>query len=194
MTVANETRNEEQQVGFNLAVRYANESVLLRDALDIDADATIAIHALAQGAPDSGHILNTEGVRVHFLLNDDGSGHMVDWEKPILGEVAQDIAYFLSPTTTIWDTEFVFSESERTLFLDEYWKCVGDRFPKGSFDERFLLYMMTNCLRGITWSANAMVDYADPDHPLKNERTRKKLGHYLDLRFLEYVGRTFFAR
>lgn len=175
--------------------RYRDSSLADESALAIiDAMFARADEALesACGAPDSGHILNTEGVRMHFLLSDDGGGYMVDWEKPILGEVAQDIAYFLSPTTTIWDTEFVFSPDERARFLADYWKHVDDRFPKGSFDERFPLYVMTNCLRGMTWSANAMVDYADPDHPLKNERTRKKLGQYVDHRFLDYVARTFF--
>lgn len=55
-------------------------------------------------------MLNTEAVSDHFLIPEDApdDGHMVDWEKPVVGEVAQDVAYFLAPTTTIWSTDFVF--------------------------------------------------------------------------------------
>lgn len=153
-----------------------------------------ARETMAQLPPASGraHILNTEAVRMHFLLSDDGAGHMVDWEKPIIGEAAQDVSYFLSPTTTIWDTEVVFDQKVRQAFVGEYWRCVDGRFPRESFDERFSAYTMSNCLRGITWSANAYVEYHGSTRPLQNDRTRKKLDDYLNHRFIRYVDRTFF--
>ena len=135
---------------------------------------------------DSSHVLNTEAVAVHFLIPEDGTaGSMVDWEKPIVGEVAQDVAYFLSPTTTIWDTEYVFSMEERSAFLRMYWEQVSGRFDEGSFEQRYDAYVKSNCLIGLTWSANAWVEYHDPARPLKNEKTYEKLKQYLSRDFIE---------
>lgn len=137
---------------------------------------------------DATHALNTEAVAAHFLIMPDGSpGHFVDWEMPIVGEVAQDVAYFLSPTTTIWDTDdsFIFSADERRNFVETYWRKVDGRFSPGRFEQRFSAYVMTNCLVGITWSANAWVEYHDPSRPLKTERTFNKLQEYLDPDFLD---------
>ncbi|MBO4353156.1 MAG: phosphotransferase, partial [Eggerthellaceae bacterium] len=74
---------------------------------------------------DCEHIVNTETLPSHFLIpaasassaaaNDTPlgafcacPGFFVDWERPIVGEVAQDVAYFVSPTTTFWDSEYLF--------------------------------------------------------------------------------------
>jgi aminoglycoside phosphotransferase (APT) family kinase protein len=137
---------------------------------------------------DSVHALNTEAVASHFLIaSDDEPGHFVDWEMPLVGEAAQDVAYFLSPTTTIWDTEdrFIFSAAERDAFVEMYWRSVNGRFAPGRFEQRFDAYVKTNCLVGITWSANAWVEYHDPARPLKSERTYNLLQEYLNPAFLE---------
>ena len=137
---------------------------------------------------DATRALNTEAVAAHFLIPGDGTrGHFVDWEMPIVGEAAQDVAYFLSPTTSIWDTDdsFIFSAAERDAFVDTYWRQVDGRFAPGRFEQRFGAYVMTNCLVGITWSANAWVEYHDPARPLKTERTFNKLQEYLDPAFLD---------
>lgn len=118
---------------------------------------------------------------------------VVDWEKPILGEATQDVAYFLSPTTTIWDVDYIFSDDERASFVETYWRAVDGRFARDGFDERFAAYVMTNCLRGITWSAAASVEYCDPTRELKNEKTAARLGLYLSPAFLADVERRFFA-
>ena len=158
--------------------------------------------ALAQRAVDAApaastaersHVLNTEAVPSHFLIDAAGRASIVDWEKPVLGEVAQDVAYFLSPTTTIWDSDVVFDAEGRTQFLDAYWEAVGGRFPRGSFDARFPAYRMVNALVGITWSCNAWVEYRDPARPLRNERTLRLLPTYLSEEFLDFVRRDCFA-
>lgn len=137
---------------------------------------------------DSYHILNTEAVPSHFLIPlDKTPGHFLDWEKPILGEVAQDVAYFLSPTTTIWDTDFIFDQEQCEHFLDMYWDAVDGRFDRGSFDRRFQGHVVMNCLRGITWSCRTWVEYHDPNRPLKNEKTFEKLKVYLSEEFLDLV-------
>lgn len=137
---------------------------------------------------------NTEAVPSHFLIPHEmgphgpemaGPARMVDWEKPIIGEVAQDIAYFLSPTTTIWDTDYIFPAREREQFVEDYWEAVGGRFPRGSFDTRFAAYVRSNCLLGISWSCNAWVEYHDPARPLRNADTFELLKTYLSEEFLE---------
>ena len=144
------------------------------------------------------HIVNTEAVPSHFVIPIDedgtvrGRGSMLDWEKPIIGEAVQDVAYFLSPTTTIWDTDYVFDASAREAFLREYWHAVDGRFERGGFDERLEAYTMSNCLVGITWSCNAWVEYHDPARPLKNDKTLKLLKTYLSESYLEDVRRICF--
>lgn len=139
------------------------------------------------------HIISTEMVSAHFMINDDGTpGHIVDWEKAILGEATRDVAYFLAPTTTIWDTDFIFKPAERDAFIEEYWKAVAGRFSRGSFGERFDAYTMGNCLRGVTYCAMAWVQYHDPAHPLKNAKTFEKLKVYLSEEFLELLARDYF--
>lgn len=139
------------------------------------------------------HVLNTEAVPSHFLIDGAGRGGMVDWEKPVVGEVAQDVAYFLSPTTTIWDTDFVFDAAGRARFVADYWEAVDGRFPRGLFDARLAAYAMANALVGVTWSCNAWVEYHDPARPLKNDKTRAKLPIYLSEEFLDFLWREIFA-
>lgn len=143
---------------------------------------------------DCNRIVNTEAISAHFLIPEDGSaGHMVDWEKPVIGEAVQDVAYFLAPTTTIWDSDFIFDARGREAFVQTYWRAVDGRFARGSFDERFEAYMKMNCLRGITWSCAAWAEYHDPERPLKNEKTFRKLGVYLSDEFLTLVQREHFS-
>lgn len=137
-------------------------------------------------------VVNTEAVPSHFLFDTTGRGAMVDWEKPILGNPAQDVAYFLSPTSTIWDSEVVFTAQQREAFVDAYRTAVDGRFPLEAFDADLPLFVMTNALIGITWSCNAWVEYHDPSRPLQNEKTRAKLGIYRERTFLDVVERLCF--
>lgn len=145
------------------------------------------------------HILNTEPVPSHFVIRDgaDGracNGSFLDWDKPVRGEVARDVAYFTAPTTTIWDTDFFFTPQQREAFVEEYWETVDGRFERGAFDKRFSAFLKMNCLRGTTWSMAAWVDYHDPDCPLKNEKTARKLEEvYLARDFLEMLASDFFG-
>lgn len=146
-----------------------------------------ALEAYDERRADANHIINTEAIAAHFLIPADGSpGHMVDWEKPLVAEPAQDVAYFLSPTTTIWDSDYIFDASRRAAFVEEYWACVDGRFSRDAFDAHFDAYVRSNCLRGLTWCTKAVVDYRDPDTPLTHEKTRRKLDIYLSDEFLAF--------
>ena len=162
--------------------------------------ASVADDLLVEPDPaECRHILNTEPVPSHFLLRDgpDGracDGSFLDWDKPVRGEVARDVAYFTAPTTTVWDTDFFFTPQQRAAFVEAYWKAVAGRFERGSFDKRFNAFLKMNCLRGTTWSAAAWVDYHNPDHPLKNEKTARKLEEvYLAPDFLSMLANEYFG-
>ena len=165
----------------------------MREVDELFVRAQRAVDAAPVPSPcECSHILNTEAVPSHFLIDDTGRASIVDWEKPVLGEVAQDLAYFLSPTTTIWDSDVIFSAPERAQFLKAYWEAVGGRFPRGSFDARFPTYRMVNALVGITWSCNAWVEYHDPARPLRNEKTLELLPIYFSEEFLDLIRRDCF--
>ena len=183
-------------------------------------DATREAIARAGRPSQRRHIISTEMVSAHFIMPADGSGtepgasgapvtgadvdfadpeecvaccgHIVDWEKAIVGEATRDVAYFLAPTTTIWDSDFIFTADARDAFVERYWDAVAGRFSRDGFDERFTAYTMANCLRGVTWSAQAFVHYRNPVHPLKNEKTARKLDVYLSREFLELLARDYY--
>ena len=62
----------------------ADERVV--NAIQLMQKATRAALEMPFDPDDSAHALNTEAVAVHFLIPQDGlPGHMVDWEKPLVG-------------------------------------------------------------------------------------------------------------
>lgn len=148
----------------------------------------------ACSSEDCTHIQNTEATSDQFLMNEPGQrGYMVDWEKPIVGEVAQDVAYFLAPTSTIWQNGPILDDERRARFVADYWNAVDGRFPQGNFEERFAAFSMMNNLRGVTWSCQTMVEYHDPTRPLKRDRTFKLLSRYLGEEFLTYLDKHVFV-
>ena len=145
--------------------------------------------ALPVDPRDCAHIQNTEATADQFLVEDGEPGFMIDWEKPIVGEVAQDVAYFLAPTSTIWQDGPILTPAECEQFVSDYWNAIDGRFPRGGFDARFAAFSMTNNLRGVTWSCQAWVDYHDPDRPLKHDATFRRLGRYLSEEFLDHLDK-----
>ena len=152
-------------------------------------DRTMA--ASACNPADCRHIVNTETLPSHFLLSGD-AGSFIDWERPIVGEVAQDVAYFVSPTTTFWDSDYLFPASEVDSLVQAYWREVDGRFSRGNFDERFQAWRQVTVLRSATWCCRALVQYRQ-DETHKTERTLKKLPVYLSDDFMDYLMRECFA-
>ena len=153
------------------------------------------------------HIVNTETLPSHFLIPataaakaaDAGPagrfcaqpGSFIDWERPIIGEIAQDVAYFVSPTTTFWDSEFLFPANQVEGFVEDYWRAVDGRFDRGDFDNRFRSWRMMTALRSATWCCRALVQYhAEGTH--KTEKTARKLPVYLSDDFMELLAREVF--
>ena len=130
--------------------------------------------------------VNTELNSTNFLINGEGKqNYLIDWEKPVYGDPAQDLGHFLAPTTTFWKTDVILKPEEREAFLKYYIRSVDGRFDTEGIVERTKAFIPITCLRGITWCAMAFVEYQQPGRLLMNPSTMKKLSQYLDEDFLE---------
>lgn len=143
-------------------------------------------------------IVNTELNSGNFLIDRDGISHLVDWEKPLLSEPAQDLGHFLSPSATFWKTDVILTPDEVKDFIAKYIAAVGDRMDCSTLLSRLPLFFTVNCLRGVTWCAMAYREYCQPGRELRNEDTFQKLKAYLDPAYLQnildnYVRKDFLA-
>ena len=131
--------------------------------------------------------INTELNSTNFLVDEKGFVRLVDWEKPLYGDPAQDLGHLLAPTTTFWKTDTVLTMEETDRLIDAYIDAVSGRFDTEGIGERTKTFIRITCLRGLTWCAMAWVEYQDPDKLIANESTRKKLDDYLSDRFLSDI-------
>ena len=143
-------------------------------------------------------IVNTELNSGNFLIDRDGRSHLVDWEKPLLSEPAQDLGHFLAPTTTFWKTDVILTPEEVRFFTKKYIAAVNGRLDCSTLPQRLPLFFTVTCLRGVTWCAMAYREYCQPDRELRNEDTFRKLKAYLEPEFLQnlldnYVRKDFLA-
>lgn len=133
-------------------------------------------------------LINTELNSTNFLVDEQQrTCYLIDWEKPILGDPAQDLGHFLAPTTTFWKTDVIFDMDTMNRFVEEYIRAVDGRFDVSGLWKRVQTYLLITCLRGTTWCAMAWVQYRDPDKLIVNESTRKKLDDYLSDPYLSTV-------
>lgn len=125
------------------------------------------------------HPINTEVNSGNFLIVPGESGHLVDWEKPLAADVAQDLAHFLVPTTTLWRTDVVLTASERARFLEAYVAAVDGRFDLGDLTARLAPYLTVTCLRGLSWCAMARVEDEEGIRPVADALTGEKVAAFL---------------
>lgn len=153
---------------------------------------------------DCDHIVNTESLPSHFLIPESSAakaacapahgrlceypGYFVDWERSLIGEVAQDVAYFVSPTTTYWDSDFLFPAADIPQVLDDYWQAVDGRFSPGNFEERFAAWRMMTALKSTTWCVQAIPRYSQETDIHTTEKTAGKLPVYLSDEFMERIA------
>jgi len=142
-------------------------------------------------------MVNTELNSGNFLIDGENS-HLVDWEKPLLSEPAQDLGHFLVPTTTFWKTDVILTPAEVKDFTEKYITAVDGRMDCSSLATRLPLYFTVTCLRGVTWCAMAYREYCQPGRELRNEDTFVKIKAYLEPDFLQnlldnYVRKDFLA-
>ena len=143
-------------------------------------------------------MVNTELNSGNFLIDPDGHSHLVDWEKPLLSEPAQDLGHFLAPTTTFWKTDVILSPQQVKDFVEKYVAAVDGRMDCTTLPQRLPLFFTVTCLRGVTWCAMAYREYCQPQRELRNEETFRKLKAYLEPAFLQnlldnYVRKDFLA-
>ena len=143
-------------------------------------------------------MVNTELNSGNFLIDRSGRSHLVDWEKPLLSEPAQDLGHFLAPTTTCWKTDVILTPEQVKDFTAKYIAAVDGRMDCSTLSQRMGLYFTVTCLRGVTWCAMAYREYCQPGRALRNEDTFRKLRAYLEPAFLQnlldnYVRKDFLA-
>ena len=153
------------------------------------------------------HIVNTETLAAHFLIPRESAaaaaadapgwraqpGFFVDWERPIIGEVAQDLAYFVAPTTTFWDSGFFFTADQAAEVVEDYWRAVDGRFPRRRFDARFRAFRMMTALRSTTWFCKALPVYLGRTEGHMTQGAREKFPAYLSDEFMEMLARDCFG-
>ncbi len=156
----------------------------------------------AAPAPDTPpSIVNTETLAAHFLIPKasaeaaaaadtcapftDDPGSFVDWERPLVGDLAQDLAYFTAPTTTFWDSERFLSTQEEADFIEAYWREVAGRIPRGNFDARYPAWRALTALRSTSWCCKAWAQCAGRPDTHSSAKAREKLSAYLSDAFFE---------
>ena len=151
-------------------------------------------HEIAAGISDDAGIrccINTELNSTNFLVDDTGYVRLVDWEKPLYADPAQDLGHLLAPTTTFWKTDTVLSSEETDRLISEYIEAVRGRYDTDGIRRRTHEFITITCLRGLTWCAMAWVDYQKPGKLITNESTRIKLDQYLSDKFLSDIEKRF---
>ena len=139
-------------------------------------------------------MVNTEVNSGNFLINPGEKSYLIDWEKPLISEPAQDLGHFLVPTTTFWKTDVILTPEEIRHFVACYHQAVAGRFETASLSERLPLYFTVTCLRGVTWCAMAYREYSQPGRAIANADTYRKLQEYLRPDFLENLLKNYVRR
>ena len=139
-------------------------------------------------------MVNTELNSGNFLINEETRSYLVDWEKPLISEAAQDLAHFLAPTTTFWKTDTILDREAAGRFLRAYRRAVNGRFDTGALAHRLPLFFTVTCLRGVSWCAMALREYEEPGRALTNPDTLRKIRAYLSEDFLRHILENYVRR
>ncbi len=131
-------------------------------------------------------VINTEVNSHNFIVNEDKRNcHLIDWEKPILGEPAQDLSMFFIATTTMWKRNYVLSREDEETFIREYVKKMPDCSQKRTLKSRIEMFKFFNYLRAISWCAMAWTEYMNTERQLVNHDTFDRISSYIDPFFIK---------
>lgn len=166
--------------------------------------------------PANAQIVNTETLASHFLLPEklpekpagdcdvssdtihgeirNHPGYFVDWERPILGDIAEDVAFFVAPTTTFWDSDLLFPTDRIQSFVEMYWDAVDDRFARNDFDNRFQAFLKVAVFRALTWCCRAVVQQHEKPEIHITNKALAKVPIYLSNDFMDYLEEECFSR
>ena len=130
-------------------------------------------------------VINTELNSHNFIVNrPTDQCFLIDWEKPIYGEPAQDLSMFLIPTTTLWKRDYILSREEEENFLHEYLHQLPPCLHSDTLQDRVEMFKFFNQLRAVSWCAMAWTEYIRSDRPLSNDDTFKKIEMYIEPDFI----------
>jgi thiamine kinase-like enzyme len=133
-------------------------------------------------------VINTEVNSHNFIVNSEQQRcFLIDWEKPIWGEPAQDLAHFLIATTTLWKRNYLLSREEEDLFLRTYLQALPPVFQAKTLPERVEMFKFFIYLRAVSWCAMAFTEYIKPGRPLSNQDTFEKIKQFLEPDFLDRI-------
>lgn len=137
-------------------------------------------------------VINTELNSHNFIVNHQNNEcFLIDWEKPIYGEPAQDLSMFLIPTTTYWKRDYILSREEEQAFLKAYLKKLPPCPQAANLQDRVNMFKFFNLLRAVSWCAMAWTEYIRPDRPLSNDDTFKKIEKYIEPEFITGVFKNY---
>ncbi len=125
-------------------------------------------------------MVNTEVNSHNFIIDDeDDRAYLVDWEKAVISHRYQDLGHFLTPTTTLWKGNYIYSADEKTEFLREYESTLKTGIPLDELREKTRLLERTIILRGLSWCYMAWYEYTRSDRKLQNHHTFNTIQNYL---------------
>ena len=179
-----------------MAEQYLTWDGAKKETCRLLSELTFEIGKLPLKAPSSAPrcIVNTELNSGNFLINEGAKSYLIDWEKPLLSEAAQDLGHFLVPTTTFWKTDVILSPEQIADFVRDYLRAVDGRMDSSQLKERLPLFFTVTCLRGVSWCAMALREYAQPDRAIVNEDALRKIRSYLETDFLENILHNYVRR
>jgi len=129
-------------------------------------------------------IVNTEVNSGNFISPAPGSADarlkLVDWEKAVVSCRYQDLGHFLVPTTTLWKSEYRFSQQTRRAFLQEYSTAAQPAVHIDELDRRTDILERTIVLRALCWCYMAYFEYTTSNRSLQNADTFERIVFYLD--------------
>jgi len=126
-------------------------------------------------------IVNTEVNSGNFLVDDQSDrAFLVDWEKAVVSSRYQDLGHFLVPTTTLWKSDYVYSEQEKLQFLRTYNEALSLSEDLKALFEKTRLLERTILLRALSWCYMAYYEYTREERSLRNPATFEKIRSYLN--------------
>ena len=138
------------------------------------------LHALNGQPKENGKDINSKDI----------SSHLIDWEKPLYAHFAQDLGHFLAPTTSFWKTDIILQEKDKVDFFCSYREALAGRREFSEIEEKTELFILFNCIRGLSWCAYAYAEY-QKGRDIQNEDTFRKIKAYLEDPFLSSVEELF---
>jgi len=127
-------------------------------------------------------VINNTEVNSHNFIIGKEKSYLIDWEKPVISDPAQDLTHFMAPTTTLWKTDYLLSKEEKELFFQTY--IEGLKGTDKNIRERVQLYTPYLYLRALAWCAYAFVEYHHPNKKIKNKDTFEKIKTFLQVDFM----------